>query len=370
MVLHKRSDGTSSFLAAPKGTSYKGLPNSVCLIIDKFKKKKHWSEQECFLWAEKLRDYIVPREWQDFLPLDLVAERAITGEFSAYTLSRIIKELDITANAIDGTTMTRWLSEVGKDGWDFRAIIQFRREIIAKGRNYSDAWVHGDCRDHMHLLPDKSVSLVLTDPPYGIGYQSNRKVKSVKNLKIKNDGDEDGALTLLLEILGLMWSKLETDAHVLCFCHWSNEHKVRDVLTSVGFTVRGSLIWIKNNVSMGDLYHTFGSQHERIIHATKGSPVLFRRDADVMQAKKVPSTNHPTEKPVDLLIRLIKLTTAKHELIVDPFGGVASTPVAARNSNRRFWSCDMEEEYYNIGIDRIENDKVGAMPSFREKISV
>jgi DNA modification methylase len=124
-------------------------------------------------------------------------------------------------------------------------------------------------------------------------------------------------------------------------------------LRSAGFNVRGSLIWVKNNIGMGDVKSTFAPKHERIIHAVKGAPYLSQREADVLLADRVPADNHPTEKPAALLRRLIEITSVEGQLVADPFGGVASTMVAAKESGRRYWGCEINEEYWNLGNTRL-----------------
>jgi site-specific DNA-methyltransferase (adenine-specific) len=122
---------------------------------------------------------------------------------------------------------------------------------------------------------------------------------------------------------------------------------------AAGYKVRGSLIWVKNNTGMGDPNTTFAPKHERIIHAVKGSPVLFTRTADVLLADRCNSDRHPTEKPVSLLKQLIEVTTTKDEIVVDPFAGVASTLVAAKELGRAFFGCEINDGYFSAGSNRL-----------------
>src|SRR5262245_46025691 len=102
-------------------------------------------------------------------------------------------------------------------------------------------------------------------------------------------------------MLDTFMPKFAANAHVLVFCHWSNEPEFRDVIEMADLQIRGSLIWVKNNTGMGDPSTTFAPQHERIIHAVKGSPVLLKRASDTLTADRVLSFKHPTEKPTSLL---------------------------------------------------------------------
>lgn len=93
--------------------------------------------------------------------------------------------------------------------------------------------------------------------------------------------------------------------------------------------------------------------HERIIHAVKGDPAMVARIPDVLDSAKVQTSHHPTEKPVDLLERLIDATTVEGELVADPFAGVASTLVAAKRKSRAFWGCEISETYHQLGVSRL-----------------
>jgi len=119
--------------------------------------------------------------------------------------------------------------------------------------------------------------------------------------------------------------------------------------------VRGSLVWVKNNTGMGDPKTTFAPKHERIVHAVKGSPILFEREADVLVYDRVNTDRHPTEKPVDLLARLIEITTVEGQRVADPFGGVGSTCEAAAGLKRHYWGCEINEEYWGHGCKRLKD---------------
>ena len=104
---------------------------------------------------------------------------------------------------------------------------------------------------------------------------------------------------------------------------------------------------------MGDPNTTFAPKHERILFAVKGSPTLFERLPDVLEAPRPDSSRHPTEKPEDLLRRLIETVTVSGDLIADPFGGVASTLAAAKASGRAAWGAEINAEYHAAGAQRL-----------------
>lgn len=104
---------------------------------------------------------------------------------------------------------------------------------------------------------------------------------------------------------------------------------------------------------MGDPTTTFAPAHERILHAVKGSPPLYHRAADLLSHRRCDSTRHPTEKPETLLTELIEATTVEGQIVADPFGGVASTPAAAKAAGRRWFGCELSEQYWATGEERL-----------------
>jgi site-specific DNA-methyltransferase (adenine-specific) len=281
-------------------------------------------------------------------------------DFTSSTAKRLEREANKAEELLrpeDRSTFYSWLKEnKGKDSWDFRKIIDYRRKINAALKNSESKWIFGNWRDHIEEIEDGSGRLLLIDPPYGMDYQSDRKTdrrEKRKHDRIEND-DLDSALIEMRDSIYASLPKLHSNSHLLCFCHWRVENLVINIMKELGLAVRGSLIWYKNNAGMGDPFTTFAPQHERIIHAVKGSPILFSRKADVLRADKVRTTYHPTEKPVSLLRELIECTTSEGELVIDMFGGVASTHFAAKQCGRKYWGTEKVKKFFEHGKSRLD----------------
>jgi site-specific DNA-methyltransferase (adenine-specific) len=308
----------------------------------------------------------VPEDFGWLFPADqLFTRMASTKDFSASSVESIvglhksalafIKDCK-TLKPEDVEAFDKWMREnVGGDSWNRRQV-QTRIEELesAAERNALDlevSWCLGDFRQHIASVKDSTVSLLLTDPPYGMEYQSGRRAE--KHSKIAEDGDLSAAESAVADCLELAFPKLQDNAHVLVFCRWDSEHLFATQLAAAGLTVKGSLVWVKNNHGSGDLKGGFAPKHERILHAVKGSPQLHRREPDVLECDKVDTADHPTEKPLELLKTLIESTTVKNQIVLDPFGGVASTCVAAAVSGRRFFGCEISAEYHEAGKQRL-----------------
>jgi site-specific DNA-methyltransferase (adenine-specific) len=305
---------------------------------------------------------------EQWLPFAEVAEENLdSGRLGSTAVRRLVTAATETAKwmrtAFEDPTpevqgFFSWLiANKGGEAWDARQILGYKRRAEARlaaeqeSHYVAQGWHHGPWQDHVDNLQDSSVALILTDPPYGQSFQSNMRKEKLD--RIAGDEDADTAAKLLSDSLEALKPKLAADAHLLVFCGWRNELVMRQVVEDAGFEIKGSLIWDKMAPSMGDLEGAFAPSHERIIHAVQGTPILYRRAQDVLSYSRVKSDRHPTEKPEDLLKELIEVTTTENQLVADPFGGVASTPAAAKAAGRRWWACEVEEKYWRAGEERL-----------------
>lgn len=347
-------------------------PPACWRVLAKLMLAKGWTIQEARKAVKRANEYQISQGWESlFLPLPDVVHRGLdTAEFSPTTIKRIIEAVEMAESRlltykIDHLAylceFRNWLiAYCFRDSWDARKIVEKGRELQARAeaeeREAQARFLLGDWREHVEKLPNESVSLLLTDPPYGMDYQSDYRLDREldrKHERITADKSPETAADEIKACLTAFLPKLKPDSHALVFCHWTTEHAIKMAIEAAGLTIRGSLIWLKNNAGMGDTTTTFAPKHERILHAVKGSPTLFSRAADVIMADRCNTNRHPTEKPVDLLRQLIEVTTAKGELVVDPFAGVASTLVAAQALERTFFGCEIDEGYFNQGSERL-----------------
>jgi len=203
----------------------------------------------------------------------------------------------------------------------------------------------GDCRDEIKKIENDSVACLIIDPPYGIDYQSNFKL--AKHDKISND--TSNTFNLLNESLEQVKPKMKKDSHIYIFTTWKVYEKVKPIIEK-HFEVKNCLIWNKNNWSMGDLNGNYAEKYEMIIFATQGNRRLLgeKRPVNVLDFERTTNSNHPTEKPVELLKELIKNSTVENELVLDYFAGSGSTLVASKELNRRFIGIESSEEYINV----------------------
>lgn len=208
----------------------------------------------------------------------------------------------------------------------------------------------GDCLEIMNEIPEKSVDLILTDSPYGFGYQSN--MKKNKDLPMFYDRNT----SWLNEWLYKANKILKDDGHLYMFAPVQKIDEFKQKIENF-FIIKNILVWDKKSFGMGDLYGQYAPSYECIIFAVKeqGKKLNGKRERDLLSFNKCKPELHPTQKPVELLKYLIEKSSNENDTVLDPFMGSGSTGVAAKELNRNFIGIELDENYFNIAKERIEN---------------
>ncbi len=199
-------------------------------------------------------------------------------------------------------------------------------------------------------LEDETVDLVLSDPPYLISHTSNRRVKQKKFKEILNDTHNELTEKGLETFLGEAHRVLKNDSHIYIFCSWKKEPIFRKYFEQF-FTLKNVLIWDKGNHGSGDLKGAYGNRYELILFGHKGRLELNgKRFSDIItDFPKIHSTKllHPHQKPISLLETLILKSSDEGGIVVDPYAGVGSTLIAAKNTKRKSIGSEIDRAYYN-----------------------
>ena len=192
----------------------------------------------------------------------------------------------------------------------------------------------GDCRDIIKSVGEWQS--VISDPPYGMRFVSNRRIENYK--AINNDDD----------VCMLQWCcDLSASHSKYIFCRWDN---LFDVPRPKSF-----ITWVKNCHSMGDLKHEHGRKTEGILFydGEKHKWPNGRPNDVVKNSNRHLSKLHPTEKPVDLMCQVCSWTCGT---IIDPFMGSGSTLVAAAKMRRRAIGIENDPDYFVIAVERVRNE--------------
>lgn len=199
---------------------------------------------------------------------------------------------------------------------------------------------HGDCRE---VLAWMDADVLVTDPPYGMSYESNLN-RDKRNIKVGQPIAGDSSPALRDQALAA-WGPRPA----IVFGTW---RVARPAAT------KALVVWHKLGAGgMGDLSMPWLPTHEEVY--ILGSGYQGKRSDSVLSVAPLMSgdnerPNHPTPKPVPLMERLI--LTCPLGVIADPFAGSGSTLIAARNLGRRAIGVELEERYCEIAARRLAQD--------------
>ena len=215
--------------------------------------------------------------------------------------------------------------------------------------------IQGDAREVIPQLKGLiKFDLLVTDPPYGINYQSDYREEKFDRI----NGDHDTSLAI--DVIKYALSVLKEYRHLYIFGKYD--------LSALNIGGIVELIWDKEHLGVGDLSSTWGKSHEYIqfgiyihsrvaINKGRGNLTARLRKGSVLCSKRLHGEGmkyHPTEKPVDLLRQLIESSSVMDDWVFDPFVGVGSTMVAALLEGRKVLGIEIEEKYCLIAKERIE----------------
>lgn len=216
----------------------------------------------------------------------------------------------------------------------------------------------GNAIDLFQQIKDNSIDCIITDPPYETisgGAQENEYVNRPTGILAKNDGKIFAHNDIsICHWITECYRVLKDSTHIYIMTNLLNLEEYMLEIRKAGFEIHNLLIWEKNNATPNRWYM---KNCEYIIFARKGAakPINDCGTKTVLQVKNVKDRLHPTEKPLELLEIFIKNSSNPGDTILDPFGGSMSTALAAIKTGRKAISFEIDEEYYNLGKERLDN---------------
>lgn len=211
----------------------------------------------------------------------------------------------------------------------------------------------GDCLEVMKDIPDKSIDLIVTDPPYKV--ITGGKNKTNENYGVLSTQDNFGFKPVDIEnYIQDLYRILKDDSHIYIFCNTLNLENYLTKIRKSGFKLHNVIIWDKKRNSPNRWYM---KGLEYIIFARKGKAksINDKSSKDILSiSNKGQSKYHPTGKPTELLEILIRNSSDENGIVLDPFMGSGSAGVACKQLNRKFIGIELDETYFNIAKERIE----------------
>ena len=210
----------------------------------------------------------------------------------------------------------------------------------------------GDCLEVMDKLIKEGikVDMVLTDPPYGINLTPQRVSGKFKGTKVINDD----TLEWLPKAVDKIYELTKNVAVVFCSWQFIDVFKIA---FEKKFIVKNILVWNKDWFGMGNNYRP---NYELILLLCKTNvKTKSKNKSNILTYRRISPQKmlHSCEKPVPLLTDLILELTDENNIILDCFMGSGSTGIACLNTNRKFIGIELDEKYFNIAKNRLENIK-------------
>ena len=197
--------------------------------------------------------------------------------------------------------------------------------------------IHGDCIEVMKGMPNRCVDLIVTDPPYGdnVAYGWNNKT-------IKNNENPLINCSALVE----MYRVLKLNSSLYLFTNWKHYPFLTEFISRyTKFKIRHLVVWKKHNFGLG---WAFRHQYELILVLEKGKPKYnLKNFSDVQTASHINHNklNHPHEKPLDLLKKMIIHSSNEGDVVLDPFAGSGSTCKACEELGRRWIGIELDDQW-------------------------
>ncbi len=207
---------------------------------------------------------------------------------------------------------------------------------------------NGDCLDLLKDLPDKSVDILYTDPPYIPPDHSKTLTKYKKTLS--EFGILESWFKLILKEIDRV---LKDDGIMLLFCN-SDSYPMFYIHSYPFFKKMRCFIWDKISCSLG---YTFRHQHEMILCAERKQMKCIKcGTGDIFKFKvvKAKDKDHPAEKPVDLHKHILQNIVSEDRVVLDPFMGTGSIGLACKDLGCKYIGFELEKEYYEICKNKLQ----------------
>ena len=261
-------------------------------------------------------------------------------------------------------------------------------------RLHSDSDTNIACKDNlkfMRALPNESMNLIITSPPYNLGKAYERRTSQERYIE-KKAATIAEAVRVLSPSGSICW---QVGNHVHGGEVFPLDILLYPLFKNHGLQLRNRVVW-----TFGHGLHTqkrFSGRHETILWFTKTAEYTFNLDpvripskypnkkffkgpnkgrlsgnprgknpSDVwdipnVKANHVEKTEHPCQFPVGLVERMVLALTNEGDNVLDPYLGAGSSAVAALKHGRRAYGCDLNQEYINIAWDRIHGLRAGTL---------
>ena len=225
---------------------------------------------------------------------------------------------------------------------------------------------NADCFDILRDMQDKSIDLIITDPPYNISRKRKFTMKGRKHIDLDyGEWDkwesEDEYLDWCKLWLAECHRVLKDDGNILI---WHDKAMpIGYVMSKMGYKVKNLFVWYKNNPIPSFMKINFLSGFELstwcVKNTSKRATFNFKTQKEMCNYMQHPitcgneRTAHPTQKPIKIIKHLIEILSNPDDLVFDLFAGSATTAIACEELNRKWICIEKDKNYFEISKKRL-----------------
>lgn len=241
-----------------------------------------------------------------------------------------------------------------------------------------------DCISGMgYVIPDNSIDLIITDPPFGIDFtphRNNYHRTQSSVLEGYNEIKKEDYYNFTFKWMSEAYRVLKDTGSMYVFSGWNNLKDILNVLDDVGFVTINHIIWkyqfgvVTKNKFVTSHYHCLyvcKNPKKRVFYPysrySKGMVVnnkdlRYHDIEDVWEIKReywhgIEKT--PTKLPTELITKILQYSSKENDLILDPFLGSGQVAVVSKSLNRQFTGFEISKRYFEFIIERLKNnDKI------------
>lgn len=231
---------------------------------------------------------------------------------------------------------------------------------------------NGDSIDILKNLPDNSVDLIITDPPYNLGKFMRKRGTNIIGMRENHfaySGWDDLDFIEWKEGMNRFFAEcsriLKIKGSMIVFMSIIKMETIIDIALSHGFYYKTTGIWHKTNPMPRNMNIQFVNSTESWLYViNQANTGIFNNNNQCIHDFIETSTinnkeriygKHPTQKPLKLFEFFINLLSNENDTILDPFMGSGTAGVACEKLERKFLGIELNKEYFNIASNRIKN---------------
>jgi site-specific DNA-methyltransferase (adenine-specific) len=216
-----------------------------------------------------------------------------------------------------------------------------------------------DCIEGMRLLPDNSIDLAVTDPPYKLTSGGCRGGLNIVFNQTSKDEKESGKFFEIPRFNDWMpevFRVLKDGSHFYCMSNDKNLTQIIEAAENAGFKQLNILVWDKGmHTPLG--YYMKNVEFIVLFRKGRAKKINNMGSKALITIKGVRGNKvHPSEKPIDLFKHLIENSSLADEIVIDPFMGSGTTAISTVTTGRKFVGFEYEPKYVEIANKRLDNE--------------